>query len=312
MSSFADANSVDIGAEPALGQLMDVLRARHGASINAIVAYGSCLRSGDIFDGLLDLYLISDDYRSAYTSSTLALANWVLPPNVFYCEVDHEGKTLRTKYALISRADFQKYCSRTRFESYIWGRFAQPVSVLWCRDETSQKTLDSCLQRAVCTFLERALPSLPATGSVDSLWSRGLALSYASELRSERSGRTQELASTSSTYFAEVTQLVSDSLVFPLSVYNSGDELYYRAQVPGLRRRLAGASWVLRRWLGKLMSILRLLKALFTFAGGLDYIAWKLERHSGQEVTIPERVRRYPLVFVWGFCWQLYRRGIFK
>ena len=69
---------------------------------------------------------------------------------------------------------------------------------------------------------------------------------------------------------------------------------------------------MLRRALGKLMSILRLLKALFTFSGGLDYIAWKLERHSGQQVVIPARVRRFPLLFIWGFCWQLYRRGIFK
>ena len=55
-----------------------------------------------------------------------------------------------------------------------------------------------------------------------------------------------------------------------------------------------------------------LLKALFTFEGGLDYIAWKLERHSGQAVEIPERVRRWPLIFIWGLFWRLYRRGVFR
>jgi hypothetical protein len=312
MSRLPDSNSVDLRANPALAHLLDELRAQHGASINGIIAYGSCLRSGDIFDGLLDLYLISDDYRSAYSNSALVLANWMLPPNVFYCEVDHEGKTLRAKYALISRADFQKCCSSRRFESYIWGRFAQPVSIIWSRDERSKQILDSCLWGAVCTFLECALPKLPAQGSVDSLWSGGLALSYASELRSERSSRTQELASTSNTWFADVTQAVSRSLGFPLSLYHSDGELHYRAQVPSMQRRLSSTWWVLRRWLGKLMSILRLLKALFTFVGGLDYVAWKLQRHSGQEVVIPDRVRRFPLIFVWGFCWQLYRRGILK
>ena len=58
--------------------------------------------------------------------------------------------------------------------------------------------------------------------------------------------------------------------------------------------------------------MLRLLKALFTFEGGLDYIAWKLERHSGQPVEIPDKVRPYPLIFIWGLFWQLYRRGIFR
>ena len=57
---------------------------------------------------------------------------------------------------------------------------------------------------------------------------------------------------------------------------------------------------------------MRLVKALFTFEGGLDYIAWKLERHSGQVVEIPERVRRRPLLHIWGFAWQLRRRGVFK
>lgn len=60
------------------------------------------------------------------------------------------------------------------------------------------------------------------------------------------------------------------------------------------------------------MSIMRLVKALFTFEGGLDYIAWKLERHSGEKIVIPDTVRRAPLIYLWGFFWGLYRRGIFK
>ena len=44
--------------------------------------------------------------------------------------------------------------------------------------------------------------------------------------------------------------------------------------------------------------------------GGLDYIAWILERHSGQLVEIPERARRLPLIFIWGLFRQLCRRGI--
>ena len=70
--------------------------------------------------------------------------------------------------------------------------------------------------------------------------------------------------------------------------------------------------WALRRVQGKTLSVARLVKALFTFDGGLDYIAWKLSRHSGQQVEIPDRVRRRPLIHVWGLFWQLYRRGVFR
>ena len=79
-----------------------------------------------------------------------------------------------------------------------------------------------------------------------------------------------------------------------------------------MQRLVAAGKWPVRRVQGKMLSITRLVKALFTFEGGLDYIAWKLERHSGEKVVIPDRVRRAPLIFLWGFFWSLYRRGIFK
>jgi len=58
--------------------------------------------------------------------------------------------------------------------------------------------------------------------------------------------------------------------------------------------------------------VLRLLKSLATFRGGVDYIIWKLERHSGEKIKVSPRVRRYPVIFIWGLFWRLYRRGIFR
>jgi hypothetical protein len=95
-------------------------------------------------------------------------------------------------------------------------------------------------------------------------------------------------------------------------VYDENHELHYQCHVPQYKRRTAGFAWLLRRIQGKALSILRLVKALFTFEGGLDYVVWKLERHSGQAIVVPDRVRRLPLIHMWGFFWQLYRRGIFK
>ena len=109
-----------------------------------------------------------------------------------------------------------------------------------------------------------------------------------------------------------MSQAQAGSLSFPFAVYDAEQEWRYRCEVGSGRRRLARLAWATRRAQGKLMSVLRLMKALFTFEGGLDYVAWKLERHSGQAIEIPARVRRYPLVFMWPFFWGLYRRGIFK
>ena len=67
-----------------------------------------------------------------------------------------------------------------------------------------------------------------------------------------------------------------------------------------------------RRTWGKFLSIARWLKALATFDGGLDYAAWKLERHSGVKVEISDRMRRRPWLYVWGELIRLYRSGALR
>lgn len=295
----------------ALQALVGALRARHGTALNGILFYGSCLRSGDLFDGLVDLYLIVDGYRACYRRRARAIANRVLPPNVFYTEIGHAGRTLRVKYAVLSSADLEKGTARW-FHSYLWGRFSQPTALAWARDGAARERIEHSRLQAAATFLARVLPALPASGEVRALWEQGLQLSYAAELRAERPERPAQLAAAGLDYYLAVTRHVAPALPFPLRVEGTGAQARYLAEVPARRRLLARVGWPLRKAQGKLLSVLRLVKALFTFEGGLDYIAWKLERHSGQPIEVPERVRRYPLLFVWGLFWRLYRRGIFR
>ena len=312
MNAYPAVAGPDPAQSPALAQLLAQLREHHNNAVDGILLYGSCLRSGDIFDGLLDLYLVCNDYSRAYKKWHLAAANWLLPPNVFYAQTEYEGQVLRSKVTLISRDDFQRGCSRRWFQSYIWGRFAQPTRIVYSRNPQIHQELEECLQEAVYTLLLRALPALPESGTLVQLWEQALGLSYNTELRTERSGRAAELVQNATQFYATVTRHQQDSFAFPLRVHDENHELHYRCHVPQHQRRTAGFTWLLRRIQGKTLSILRLVKALFTFEGGLDYIAWKLERHSGQDIVIPDRVRRLPLVHMWGFFWQLYRRGIFK
>lgn len=298
-------------ATTALDALVNTLRERHGASISTILLYGSCLRSGDLHDGLVDLYLVVDRYRDFYPGRLKALANWLLPPNVFYIELQDNGRTVRAKYAVLSRRDLENGTTRW-FHSYLWGRFTQPTAIAWSRDSDARRQALACLAGAVRTFLNRTLPRLPGPGSVKSLWQQGLKLSYSAELRVEKPGRADELTAFGEHYYLEMTRLVAGSLKFTMTLQHTADDLHYAADIPAVHRGISRLTWPLRKAQGKLLSVLRLLKALFTFDGGLDYIAWKLERHSGQHIEIPERVRRWPLIFIWGLFWQLYRRGIFR
>ena len=64
--------------------------------------------------------------------------------------------------------------------------------------------------------------------------------------------------------------------------------------------------------IGKLFNIARLIKAAFTFEGGLDYILWKIARHSGVTIAVTDWQRRHPLLAAPGLAWRLYRRGAFR
>ncbi|MCU0601313.1 MAG: hypothetical protein MUC33_01470 [Desulfobacterales bacterium] len=120
-------------AADAVKALAERVLARHGESVQAIVFYGSCLRSGDDRGGMVDLYAIVDRYRSAYRSWVWALLNRLLPPNVFYLEIPAEGRVVRAKYAILSLGDLERGVSPAWFHSYLWGRFAQPTAVLYAR-----------------------------------------------------------------------------------------------------------------------------------------------------------------------------------
>jgi len=299
-------------AHPALLQLVESLTERYRDCASAVLFYGSCLRSGDPYDGLVDLYLVVDNYRCANSSRAKAAWNWLLPPNVFYTELRHEQRVLRCKYAVLSSADLARGTSKRWFHSYLWGRFSQPTAIAWCRDDEAREQVQSALAQAALSFLDRVLPALPARGTIASLWQDGLRLSYRAELRAEGGARARQLTDANLPYYLAVTRAVAPLLQHRVEISADAGGERYQARIASWRRALGRLGWALRIAQGKLLSVARLVKALFTFDGGLDYVAWKLERHSGVVVEIPDRVRRYPLIFIWGLFWKLYRRGVFR
>lgn len=294
---------------PALQHLVTSLQSRYRNCAVAILFYGSCLRSGDPYDGLVDLYLIVDNYRCANQTGTKAFLNRILPPNVFYAEFPYQGKVVRCKYAIVTLQDFNRGTSPRWFQSYLWGRFSQPTAIAWARDSEIRTAVARGMAQAVTTLLDRSLPSASHAGTAESLWQEALKLSYATELRPESSGRARELADHNSPYYRSVTRLAAPLLSVP---FDYSTENGYTCGSSAQHRFLNRWGWRLRTLQGKSLSLARLSKALFTFEGGLDYAAWKLERHSGEKIEIPEKVRRYPLVFIWGMVWRLYRRGVFR
>jgi hypothetical protein len=71
-------------------------------------------------------------------------------------------------------------------------------------------------------------------------------------------------------------------------------------------------SWWFRRVQGKILSTLRLLKAAATFDDALDYLLWKIQRHSGVFIEPSRLQRRYPVIFAWPLLFRLWRKGAFR
>ena len=301
--------TVPIGAE--LRTLCDALRREYGDCVAGMLFYGSCLRSGEVLDGLVDLYVIVDSYTAAYGVSAGAVLNRLLPPNVFYLELKLDQRTVRAKYAVLSMDHFQRGTAAW-FQPYIWGRFAQPVGVLWVRDETASRTVLAALGQAVLMLCSTTLPMLPARFTSKALWERGLALSYGTELRPERSNRNAQIFGSDDRYYRDLTAAALPHVGTSVRAAGGDDTDLYVSQQNPLQRRFGRIAWTLRKVQGRALHILRLIKGVFTFTGGLDYILWKLERHSGVRIEPSDRVRRHPLIFGWGLMWRLYRRGAFR
>jgi len=302
----------DRTSSPAVLALIDEILARHGEAAQAILFYGSCLRSGDDLDGLVDLYLLVDDYRSAYKSRLQANLNVLLPPNVYYLEQKFEGHVVRTKYAVLSLADFQKGTSMRWFHSYLWGRFCQPTALLFARNDEVAQLVFKCFARAVLTFVRRVLPRVSPEFTARQLWGRGLALSYGAELRSESPEKRARLFDAAPEYYEEITGLTVDALSLPIHIYNNNGSPRYSVHISAGKRWLNQLAWKLRSFQGKLLSIMRLLKATATFEGGVDYILWKIERHSGVTVHVEPRLKNRPLLAMWVLSWRVYRKGGFR
>ena len=297
---------------PAVQVLIDEILARHGQAAQGILFYGSCLRSGDDFDGLVDLYLLVDSYPKAYQGFVPALLNALLPPNVFYLEREFEGQTVRTKYAVLSLADFQKGTSKRWFHSYLWGRFSQPTALLYARNEKVTELVLKGFARATLTFVHRVLPCISPEFTARQLWGRGLELSYRAELRAERPEKRARLFDAAPQYYEEVTRFAVDAGTYAIAAMAGTDPPQYRSRIAAGVRWVSRLTWVLRSWQGKLLSVLRLVKAVTTFEGGIDYILWKINRHSGVSVDVEPRLRRHPLLAMWVLSWRLYRRGGFR
>jgi hypothetical protein len=236
---------------------------------------------------MLDFYLIVSDYRAAYAKRWLGVANRLIPPNVFYFE--HAG--LVAKYAVLSEADFAHECSPEAWTVSTAARFAQPSRLVWSADEPASKLIIDLVSNSAPTLLGWTLP-LVDRRDVLALWKRAFKQTFSSELRAERFDRSAAIVDADPERYERLGRAVLEKMP---------------AAPPSRRNALRW--WKRKQRHGKRYSVLRLAKASLTFAGGAEYIAWKINRHAGTEIQLKPWQRRHPLLAGISLLPRLLRSG---
>lgn len=288
------------------------LRERYGTAVRGVLFYGSCLRRGDAFDGLVDLYVLVDNYRDTYSNSALTALNYLLPPNVFYMETRVGERVVRAKYAVLSLADLEEGVAPRTFEPYFWARFAQPCALVYASDEQVRERVAAALARAIRTFVKRGIPLVGPRFSARELWTTTWRATYRAELRSERPGVVESLWSNAPERYLDATRIALAALPYPVTMGDERDPYAITITFPARKRRTARIVWALRRAHGKSLFLARMLRNALIFEGAVDYALWKIQRHSGIQTASAWREHRYPLLALGAHAWRLYRAGAFR
>jgi hypothetical protein len=270
--------------DPRITVMAEAIAARHGSASQAVLFYGSCLREKQLDGLMLDFYLIVSDYRAAYDKGWLTKANRLIPPNVF--PFHHDG--LAAKYAVLSEADFHRLNGPETRNVSVWARFAQPSRLVWARNDAACDKAIAAVARAAPSLLAAARP-FPSGDELDP-WRHAFSLTYSAELRAERKGRSG-------------------------SIVDTDPERYRLFLAPALAAIEPAASqggWARRRIEGKLLSVARLCKASLTYAGGAEYIAWKINRHAGTDIELKPWQKRHPLLAAISLLPRLLRSGAIR
>jgi len=284
--------------DPRVSAFAAAIAAQYGDASRAVLFYGSCLRTTELDGQMLAFYLIVSTYEAASGKSWLVRANKLLPPNVFPAE--HYG--LVAKVAVLSEEDFNKLNGLDASAVSVWARFAQPSRLVWCANDAARENVVSAVTRAPITLFELTIPVLGTQPQAPMLiWHRGFELTYGAELRAERANRPGSVVDADPDRYQRFG-LATMATLQDQDPSDSGELSTVEAE----------KRWKVLRRNGKLLTLARLAKASGTYAGGIDYLAWKINRHAGTSYEIKPWQRKWPILGALTMLPRLFAGGAIK
>jgi hypothetical protein len=282
------ADELAVPALPQVYAFAEHIAKEYPNAARAVLFYGSCLRSEQLEGQMLDFYLIVSDYDAAYGKGWLAKWNRRLPPNVF--PFQHQG--LIAKVAVLSEADFHDLNRPAASAVSVWARFAQPSRLAWAADDAARGMAARAISGAAPTLLNAALAFTEREVDILDLWQSGFRMTYDAELRAERNDRPASVVEFDPDRYERFGLAALQHT--PIANEVRGGKVHILPD-PQSRIMQERSRWPALRRNGKMLTVARLAKAAFTYAGGIDYLAWKINRHAGTQIEIKPWQRKWPL-----------------
>jgi len=242
----------------------------------------------------------------------LALFNYFLPPNIFYFEFSDPGLgRLAGKYSVTSLSDFRHETSTRARDTYLLGRFAKRVALVYARDERVREELVDSIVSAMEQNLALTLPFLPERFHRDEFITTLLGISYRGETRVDVDTKVEELFRAEAEYYRQCYGELLRARLLERWAGAEADDSYFLPGKPWQRRyrQLAVRAHLFKT---RIRTYLRWPKYLITFDNWLDYLLSKIERSKGIRLELTERERKYPLIFGWKHFFRLKRAGKIK
>lgn len=261
------------------------------AAAEAVLFYGSNLRTGSL-EGVLDFYVLLPGERER--------GIW---PRVSYRERRGDGIILRAKVATMTLATFSAAAEGETIDTTIWARFVQPSAIAWSRDAAAEAKVADAIAAAAATAARLAVALGPASGQEEDYWRSLFRATYRAELRVEPAGREESILFANRDHFDGLLPLALAETGIPFAVNRRTIEPKLEEE----RRSAILRWWNARRRLGKPLNVTRLARAMTTFEGGMRYVAWKVERHTGLPVKVTPLREKFPLIAAPSVLWLLWR-----
>lgn len=280
-----------------------------GGQVRAVVFFGSRKsRARPDPWSAYDFFVVTRGYRPFFRSLRekgrlrrpawlVAALNAFLPPNqISLSTAGPDGTVLRGKCGILSEEHFRRETSERHRDHFTLGRLFQPTEVVYTADEESRALVLDALARAHDLTLDWSRPWLPERFEAEEYTRTLLRVSYRGEIRPEPSGRADALWEAQREALLPAYRVVLSARAAQGDLREPAPGVFALARPVGTGERLRLAFYF--RW-SKVRATARWLKYIVTFDDWLEFIVRKARRHSGQEIELTSRERRWPLVFLW-------------